>query len=240
VRAAHEGTTDVGIEFRHPYRLDGERLPGQLQARQVEEVLDDLPQMRGARQDVARIIAILPVPDRPEHLALDHLRKTDDRVQGRAQFVAHHREEAALGLVRRLGLALRLAMSVGAPSGRLLLRRGAGDPAAQSPVGEAHAQRALEMSMDAGRDPRHASGEGEDGARHREPERVAFIGEAQGQQEQQRHGEGREGPAHGAERGGSGRDHAGGEEGKEQLHRQVRRRRHQPQRADAPDQAGDD
>src|SRR3546814_1292352 len=39
--------------------------------------------------------------DRPHGLARDHLREAEDGVQGRAQLVAHQREEARLGAALR-------------------------------------------------------------------------------------------------------------------------------------------
>ena len=77
--------------------------------RQVEDVVDDLQQVGAAGVDVADIGAVLLVAERAQHLAQHHLGKADDRVQGRAQLVAHGREKAGFGLVGRLGLFLGLA-----------------------------------------------------------------------------------------------------------------------------------
>src|SRR3546814_18186147 len=60
--------------------------------------------------------------DRPHGLARDHLREAEDGVQGRAQLVAHQREEARLGAALRLGEAARFGVRLRAP--------GAGDGAA--------------------------------------------------------------------------------------------------------------
>src|SRR3546814_1027041 len=59
---------------------------------------------------------------RPHGLARDHLREAEDGVQGRAQLVAHQREEARLGAALRLGEAARFGVRLRA--------LGAGDGAA--------------------------------------------------------------------------------------------------------------
>src|SRR5579863_5683341 len=74
--------------------------------RQVEDVVDDLQKMCAAAVDIIDIGAVLLVAERAQHLALHHLGKADDRVERRAQFVAHRREEARFRAVRRLGLLL--------------------------------------------------------------------------------------------------------------------------------------
>ncbi len=56
--------------------------------------------MRAAVVDVARIIGILFLSDRTEHLCLDDLGETADCIEGCSQFVAHRRQKFAFGLVR--------------------------------------------------------------------------------------------------------------------------------------------
>src|SRR4030088_172951 len=72
--------------------------------RQVENVVDDLEQMRAAVVDIGDIGAIFFIRERAEYFAQDHLGKPDDRVQWGTQLVAHGGEERRFRLVRRLGL----------------------------------------------------------------------------------------------------------------------------------------
>src|SRR4029077_3563989 len=72
--------------------------------RQVENIVDDLEQMRAAVVNIGNVGAIFFVRERAEYFAQDHLGKTDDRVQRGAQLVAHAGEEGRFRLVRRLGL----------------------------------------------------------------------------------------------------------------------------------------
>jgi len=53
--------------------------------------------------DSAGVFQIFRRAERPHHLLLEHLGEAEDRVQGRAQFVTHDRQEFALGAVCRLG-----------------------------------------------------------------------------------------------------------------------------------------
>ena len=74
--------------------------------RQIEDVVDQLQEMSAAPADIIDIVAIALVGDRPEGLAQHDLGETDDRVQRRAQLVAHHGQELRLGAARALGLLL--------------------------------------------------------------------------------------------------------------------------------------
>ena len=66
---------------------------------QVQYVVDQGQQVLPGLMKITRIIAILDAADRPEGLVPDNLRKADDRVQGRAQLMAHRGEKLGLGPV---------------------------------------------------------------------------------------------------------------------------------------------
>ena len=87
------------------HRLERERLPAGLDARDVEHLVDQLEQVVAGAQDVldARLRLVL---EAVEH---EQLAEAEDRVERRAQLVAHAREELALGLVGALGLVARVA-----------------------------------------------------------------------------------------------------------------------------------
>ncbi len=70
--------------------------------RQIEDVVDDLQEMRTAFVDVPDIDPVLLIRQCAEHLAHHHLGKADDRVERCAQFVAHCREEGRFAAVCRL------------------------------------------------------------------------------------------------------------------------------------------
>src|SRR3546814_20719363 len=59
----------------------------------VQDVVDQIEQHLAAGMDVAGIGPVHVAAERTEHLLLHHLREADDRVQRRAQFVAHVGEE---------------------------------------------------------------------------------------------------------------------------------------------------
>jgi len=84
-----------------------------LELREVENVVDQRQQMGATAVDVVRIFRIL-VGHRPEHATADHLGKSEDCIQGRAQLVTHIGEELRLGAIGVIGLA---------QSGRKLLRQ---------------------------------------------------------------------------------------------------------------------
>ena len=65
---------------------------------EVEDVVDERKEVPAAHQDVVDVFLLLVV-DRPEHLILQHLGKSDHGVQRRPQFVAHVRQEVGLGKV---------------------------------------------------------------------------------------------------------------------------------------------
>ena len=72
----------------------------------VEQIVDDLQQMLGARQDVAGIFVISGIADGPQQLDLHHLGEADDGVERRAQLMAGVGEEVGLAVVGRFRLVL--------------------------------------------------------------------------------------------------------------------------------------
>jgi len=65
--------------------------------------------------NVACIFTIAFVAQRPQQLAFEELREPDDRVQRRAQLVAHVRQELGLGGVGRLRGVLGLSQALAEP-----------------------------------------------------------------------------------------------------------------------------
>ena len=94
------------IDERH--RLLVELVLAGLDAREVEELVDEVEQVLAGRVDVARIFLVLRHAVRAEQLRLQHFGKADDGVERRAQLVAHRREELRLGDVGLLGVTARL------------------------------------------------------------------------------------------------------------------------------------
>ena len=74
---------------------------------EIEDVIDDLQEVRAALVDVLRVFAVLRAADRPQRLAHHDLRESDDRIERSPQFVTHGREEFRFRLVSDLGLRLR-------------------------------------------------------------------------------------------------------------------------------------
>ena len=70
---------------------------------EVENVVDDREQMIAAAGDVLDIGGIALIAQRPERLLVHDVREADDRVERRAQLVAHIGEEFALGMVGLVG-----------------------------------------------------------------------------------------------------------------------------------------
>ena len=66
--------------------------PARLDLRQVEDVVDESQQVLARRIDVVQVILLLLVHVAKE-LLLQHLGKTDDRVQRRAKLMRHVGEE---------------------------------------------------------------------------------------------------------------------------------------------------
>ena len=76
-----------------------------LDARQVEDFVDQVEQMHAGIVDVGGIFLVGRHRVRAENLALHHFGKAEDGVERRAQLVAHLREEARLGDVGGFGAA---------------------------------------------------------------------------------------------------------------------------------------
>ena len=74
---------------------------------EIENVIDDLQEVRAALVDVLRVFAVLRAADRPQRLTHHDLRESDDGIERRPQFVTHGREELRLRLVSDLRLPLR-------------------------------------------------------------------------------------------------------------------------------------
>ena len=75
-----------------------------LDARGVEDLVDQREHVPASRHDVVRAVALRLLRQRP----LQDSPEAEDGVQRRAQFVAHAREKLALGVVGALGLVLGL------------------------------------------------------------------------------------------------------------------------------------
>ena len=67
-----------------------------LNARQVKDFVDELQQMAARTVNVAEIFLVMGIVDWPHHFVGHHLGKAEDRVQRRAQLVAHGGQEARL------------------------------------------------------------------------------------------------------------------------------------------------
>src|SRR5256885_10139324 len=72
--------------------------PASLDLRKVEDLVHQVEEMTPRGADVPDVIGLLRVQV-PEHLLAEHIREADDRVQRRAQLVAHVREDSLLCLL---------------------------------------------------------------------------------------------------------------------------------------------
>ena len=95
---------------RQVERLDGDLHLADFDARHVQQIIDHPQQVVAGPPDLARPAELLGRWGRH----LDDLRKAQDGVQRRAQFMTHVREELALGPVRVLGTFDSLAQRGGA------------------------------------------------------------------------------------------------------------------------------
>ena len=84
-------------------RLGRNRQPPALDARDVEDLVDELEQVASAAEDVVHILALTV----GQTIELEELTETDDRVQRCPELVAHAGEELALGAVRGVGASAR-------------------------------------------------------------------------------------------------------------------------------------
>ncbi len=86
--------------------------PG-LEPGHVQNVADHVQQVFAARQDVLAIVAVFFRSERAEGLVAHQLREADDRIERRAQLVAHVGEKIGLGAIGRFGLRLLLVVALG-------------------------------------------------------------------------------------------------------------------------------
>jgi hypothetical protein len=78
--------------------------PG-LDAREVEDLVDQVEQMLAGTVDVADIFLVAGILDRAEHLARHHLGEAQNCIERRSQFMAHRGKETGLGEIGFLGAA---------------------------------------------------------------------------------------------------------------------------------------
>ena len=102
---------DNRLHFRQRFR-DAESIAHEFHAtgfhfREIKNVVDELQQMASAVENVVAVFQ-LPVVEFAKSFVRENFREADDGVERRAQFVAHVREELALGEVRGLGGVLGL------------------------------------------------------------------------------------------------------------------------------------
>jgi hypothetical protein len=115
MRALADHAQRFGDDALHGDDLAREFELAGLDLRHVEDIVDDRQQMQPARMDIVDVAQIFSIAHRPEEFAANNVGKADDRVERRAQLVAHFGEEIALRAVGELGGLAGL--------GHLLLRR---------------------------------------------------------------------------------------------------------------------
>ena len=107
---------DAGDGLADLDRLLREREPPGLDARDVEDLVDQLQQVPAALEDLLHALAVGSAVG----LHLEELPEAEDRVERRPQLVAHAREELTLRLVGAVRLGLGLRELVGALAHALL------------------------------------------------------------------------------------------------------------------------
>ncbi len=152
------------------YRLLGQLVAAGLDPRQIEDLVDQVEQMLAAIVDVLRIGFVGRVLDRPEYFGAHHLGKAQDRIQRRAQFMAHIGQEFRFRQIGGLGAAPRF---VGdgfrpAPVRRPARPSRRGIPAWRAPSLQTTGEED-QIDMDADRNRRHRPVEGMAGQRKRRP-----------------------------------------------------------------------
>ena len=98
---------EIGDERAHRHIDDVELHLGGLEAREVQDVVDDAEQVQLASLD-AREVGLLRVGERSAQLHLQHVDVTSDRVEWSPQLVTHDREELCLRSVGRVSGGPRL------------------------------------------------------------------------------------------------------------------------------------
>src|SRR6185312_8429496 len=94
------------IDQRHRFLV--ELVLARLDAAEVEKLVDEVEQVLARAMDIAGIFLVLRYLVRPQQFRLQHFRKADDRIERRAQFMAHRGEELRLGDIGLLGVPPRL------------------------------------------------------------------------------------------------------------------------------------
>ncbi len=79
-----------------------------LDAGEIEDLVDQHQQMLSAGMDVGGVFLVSGYVQGPEQLGLHHFGETEDRIERRAQFVAHRRQETRLREIGALGATTRL------------------------------------------------------------------------------------------------------------------------------------
>ncbi|KAF1854083.1 hypothetical protein Lal_00005300 [Lupinus albus] len=96
----HRGQRPAGLDgFPRLHPAFIQRVAPGLQLRHVQHVVDEVQQVAAAVLHMAGIVAVARAAQRTEQLVQHDVGKADDGVQRRAQFVAHGRQEGALGPV---------------------------------------------------------------------------------------------------------------------------------------------
>ena len=103
-------------------QIRGERVDGlggqgrlaRLDAREIQDVVDELQEVLAALQDLVDSLP-LPLGDRLPAVAPEELGEPEHGVERRPELVAHRRQELALGLAARLGGAPGVAELLGQP-----------------------------------------------------------------------------------------------------------------------------
>ena len=89
--------------FKGKWLFDKLRL-ARIQPRKIEDIVDQRQKMRAAFVNVTDIFDIFGMPQGAEQGALHEFGKADDRVQGRAQFMAHGRQEGGFCFIGGIGV----------------------------------------------------------------------------------------------------------------------------------------
>ena len=92
----------VGDDIDHRHRFLVELVAAGLDARQIEDLVDEVEQMDAGIMDVGRIFLVDRDRVPAKNFALHHLGEAEDGVERRAQLVAHLRQEARLGDIGRI------------------------------------------------------------------------------------------------------------------------------------------
>ena len=106
-RAQLQQMVAVGNDMHQRHRFLVQFVAAGLDPRQIENLVDEVEQMDARIVDVGGILLVDRHGMRAENFALHHLGESEDRIQRRAQLVAHLRQEARLGDVGGFGAVPR-------------------------------------------------------------------------------------------------------------------------------------